>query len=90
MIAQVDVLAWFGDCSGGAPNDKAAAEVRDAVIDLILCAEKVARRAKSIAHNHAPGSIGEQEADALLSALDRVTPRTARRASALAAVGGSK
>lgn len=27
-------------------------------------------RGRWVAHNHAPGSIGEQEADALLAAID--------------------
>lgn len=67
----MDVLGWFGPCDGDTPNDRAAREVRDVVIDLILKAERVARRAKRISHNHAPGSIGEQECDDLLAALSR-------------------
>ena len=54
---------------------------KDAVIDLILAAERVARRVKRITSQEAPGSIGEQEADALLAALDRFSPLGRKRSS---------
>ena len=54
---------------------------KDAVIDLILAAERVARRVKRITSQEAPGSIGEQEADALLAALDRFSPLGRTRSS---------
>ena len=57
------------------------ADEKDAVIDLILAAERVARRVKRIASQEAPGSIGEQEADALLAALDRFSPLGRKRSS---------
>ena len=54
---------------------------KDAVIDLILAAERVVRRVKRITSREAPGSIGDQEADALLAALDRFSPLGRKRSS---------
>ena len=58
-----------------------APDEKDAVIDLILAAERVVRRVKRITSQEAPGSIGEQEADALLAALDRFSPLGRKRSS---------
>lgn len=78
MSEKIDVLkamrtaeayCYDAGAANAARNMKSA---RDAVVTLILAAERVARRSKDIAHRHAPGSIAETECDALIAALDGV------------------
>lgn len=75
MEKKIDVLAVMGRIDSAPLSETERGQMaaaRELVVDLILAAERVARRAKNIAHNHAPGSLGEQEADALIAALDRM------------------
>lgn len=69
MEKSIDVLAWFGDCNGDTPNDRAAREVRDAVAELIeVCQTIEAYRAVGAAPLRVPTATWERWRAALARA----------------------
>ena len=58
--------------AGAANAARNMKDAREALVELILAADRVARRVKRLTSVDAPGSAGDAEVDALIAALDRV------------------